>query len=85
MSENGKSKKVAALVVGVDGSAGAAEALRWAVAEARLRKVPLRVVQPGHSVTRACRSKGLPTWVPSVPTPRRVLTPLSYSGWQKTC
>ncbi|MDQ6900550.1 MAG: universal stress protein [Candidatus Dormibacteraeota bacterium] len=45
MTENGKSNKSAALVVGVDGSAGAAEALRWAVAEARLRKVPLRVVQ----------------------------------------
>lgn len=31
-------------VVGVDGSAGAGVALRWAAAEARLRNVPLRVV-----------------------------------------
>jgi nucleotide-binding universal stress UspA family protein len=44
MSENSKSDGVAALVVGVDGSAGAAAALRWAVAEARLRKAPLRAV-----------------------------------------
>lgn len=42
--EKSKSKKVATLVVGVDGSAGAAEALRWAVAEARLRKARLRIV-----------------------------------------
>lgn len=33
-----------AVVVGVDGSSGAAEALRWALAEARLRKAPLRIV-----------------------------------------
>jgi nucleotide-binding universal stress UspA family protein len=32
------------VVVGVDGSAGSAEALRWALAEARLRKSPLRAV-----------------------------------------
>ena len=44
MSENSEPKKVAAVVVGVDGSAGGAEALRWAVAEARLRKAPLRIV-----------------------------------------
>jgi nucleotide-binding universal stress UspA family protein len=44
MNEDSKSKQVAAVVVGVDGSAGAAEALRWAVAEARLRKAQLRIV-----------------------------------------
>ena len=44
MSENNKPKKAAGLVVGVDGSPGAAEALRWAVAEARLRKARLRIV-----------------------------------------
>jgi len=33
-----------AVVVGVDGSDGAKEALRWALAEARLRKAPLRIV-----------------------------------------
>ena len=37
-------KKVATVVVGIDGSAGAAEALRWAVAEARLRQARLRIV-----------------------------------------
>jgi nucleotide-binding universal stress UspA family protein len=42
MSESGNSKR--AVVVGVDGSAGAREALRWALAEARLRKAPLRIV-----------------------------------------
>ena len=35
---------VGTVVVGVDGSAGSAEALRWALAEARLRKSPLRAV-----------------------------------------
>ncbi|MGZ4384045.1 MAG: universal stress protein [Gaiellaceae bacterium] len=44
MSETGEPKRAAAVVVGVDGSAGATEALRWALAEARLRKVPLRIV-----------------------------------------
>lgn len=33
-----------AVVVGVDGSAGSVEALRWALDEARLRKAPLRVI-----------------------------------------
>jgi nucleotide-binding universal stress UspA family protein len=32
------------VVVGVDDSAGAAEALRWAIAEARLRGAPLRAI-----------------------------------------
>lgn len=32
------------VVVGVDGSAGARAALRWALAEARLRQAPLRIV-----------------------------------------
>ena len=44
MSEKSETTKVGAVVVGVDGSPGAGEALRWALAEARLRKVPLRVV-----------------------------------------
>jgi nucleotide-binding universal stress UspA family protein len=43
-SQNGKSKRVPAVVVGVDGSAGAKEALRWALAEARLRRSPVRAV-----------------------------------------
>lgn len=44
MSDKGETTKVGAVVVGVDGSLGAGEALHWALAEARLRKVPLRVV-----------------------------------------
>jgi len=32
------------IVVGVDGSRGSREALQWAIAEARLRDVPLRAV-----------------------------------------
>jgi nucleotide-binding universal stress UspA family protein len=43
-NENGKSKKTSVVVVGVDGSAGAKAALRWALAEARLRNAPLRAV-----------------------------------------
>jgi len=49
MSKDGKSKRVAAVVVGVDGSAGANAALRWAHAEARLRKAPLRIVHTWRS------------------------------------
>jgi len=41
---NGKSGTVPAVVVGVDGSAGARQALSWALAEARLRKSPVRAV-----------------------------------------
>jgi nucleotide-binding universal stress UspA family protein len=37
------------VAVGVDGSAGAREALRWAAAEARPRRVPLRVVHASTS------------------------------------
>ncbi len=44
MIEKRAPTKAGAVVVGVDGSPGAGEALRWALAEARLRKVPLRVV-----------------------------------------
>jgi nucleotide-binding universal stress UspA family protein len=46
--ENGNHEREAnrnpAIVVGVDGSAGAREALRWALAEGRLRNAPVRVV-----------------------------------------
>jgi nucleotide-binding universal stress UspA family protein len=41
---NGKSGNVPAVVVGVDGSVGAKQALSWALAEARLRKSPVRAV-----------------------------------------
>jgi nucleotide-binding universal stress UspA family protein len=33
------------IVVGIDGSTGSHEALKWAIQEARLRDAPLRVVQ----------------------------------------
>lgn len=44
MSDEQNGRRGPAVVVGVDGSAGAKEALRWALAEARLRKSPLRAV-----------------------------------------
>jgi nucleotide-binding universal stress UspA family protein len=44
MSDGRESKHLSAVVVGVDGSAGASEALQWAIAEARLREVPLRAI-----------------------------------------
>lgn len=44
MSEDEKSGPSPAVVVGVDGSAGSSEALRWALAEARLRNVRLRAL-----------------------------------------
>ncbi|MGA7988101.1 MAG: universal stress protein [Candidatus Dormiibacterota bacterium] len=44
MTEGTQARAAAAVVVGVDGSDGAKEALRWALAEARLRKAPLRIV-----------------------------------------
>ena len=44
MSHGRESKHLAAVVVGVDGSAGSGEALQWAIAEARLREVPLRAI-----------------------------------------
>lgn len=44
MDHNGTSETRGAVVVGIDGSAAGQQALRWALAEARLRTVPLRVV-----------------------------------------
>ena len=44
MNRNSNSETSGAVIVGVDGSAGARAALRWAMAEARLRKIPLRVI-----------------------------------------
>jgi nucleotide-binding universal stress UspA family protein len=44
MNQDSSPEQSACVVVGVDGSAGARHALRWAAAEARLRKVRLRVV-----------------------------------------
>jgi Universal stress protein family len=44
MSGGREAKHLPAVVVGVDGSAGSREALQWAIAEARLREVPLRAI-----------------------------------------
>lgn len=44
MNESSESQTRRVVVVGVDGSAGSTAALRWAAAEARLRKARLRVV-----------------------------------------
>src|SRR6185437_15197905 len=44
MNESGASEAREIVVVGVDGSAGARAALRWAIAEARLRGARLRAV-----------------------------------------
>ena len=44
MSGSKESRQAPAIVVGIDGSNGSSEALRWAIAEARLRSVPVRAV-----------------------------------------
>jgi nucleotide-binding universal stress UspA family protein len=44
MNENRTSAKRGVVVVGIDGSTGATAALRWAAAEARLRRTGLRLV-----------------------------------------
>ena len=44
MNQNGDQEQRGVVVVGVDGSAGANAALRWAATEARLRETRLRVV-----------------------------------------
>jgi nucleotide-binding universal stress UspA family protein len=46
------------IVVGVDGSESAREALRWALAEARLRNVPVRVVSAWHVAPLAYGAPG---------------------------
>jgi nucleotide-binding universal stress UspA family protein len=44
VSSSGGSRQTSAIVVGIGGSKGSSEALRWATAEARLRSLPLRAV-----------------------------------------
>ena len=44
MSGSKESKHAPTIVVGIDGSKSSSQALRWAVAEARLRSVPVRAV-----------------------------------------
>ena len=44
MSHGREAKHLPVVAVGVDGSAGSREALQWAIAEARVREVPLRAI-----------------------------------------
>ena len=76
MSKDGKSKRVAAVVVGVDGSAGANAALRWAHAEARLRKAPLRSSTRGGPATLAGRTASRIRWMSMSAT---------YTGRRRNC
>jgi nucleotide-binding universal stress UspA family protein len=61
-NQDGKSENVPAVVVGVDGSAGARDALRWALAEARLRKSPLRAVHAWMFGYIGGNVEGYPYW-----------------------
>jgi nucleotide-binding universal stress UspA family protein len=60
--QNRKSTRAPAVVVGVDGSAGAKVALRWALAEARLRNSPLRVVHALPFGYIGDRAEAYPYW-----------------------
>jgi nucleotide-binding universal stress UspA family protein len=61
-SQNGKSKRVPVVVVGVDGSAGAKEALRWALEEGRLRRSPVRTVHAWTFGYIGGSVEGYPYW-----------------------
>lgn len=61
-TEDGTATGVPAVVVGVDGSAGAREALRWALAEARLRRAPLRAVHAWTFGYLGGAVEGYPYW-----------------------
>jgi nucleotide-binding universal stress UspA family protein len=50
------------VVVGIDGSPGADDALAWALAEARLRHAPLRVVHAWMFGYVGGSSSGVPFW-----------------------
>jgi nucleotide-binding universal stress UspA family protein len=54
-----KSTRAPAVVVGVDGSAGAKVALRWALGEARLRNSPLRAVHERAIVDVGTEAEGI--------------------------
>jgi nucleotide-binding universal stress UspA family protein len=58
MQESKQSRTRGVVVVGVDGSPGANEALRWAAAEARLRRTRLRVVHVATSGFFSARGAG---------------------------
>lgn len=60
--ENEASPMTPSVVVGVDGSAGAREALRWALAEGRLRKSPVRAVHAWTFGYSGGSVDGYPYW-----------------------
>ncbi len=67
MTENSNERRksngrVPAVVVGVDGSAGAREALRWALAEGRLRNSPVRAVHAWTFGYIGGSVEGYPYW-----------------------
>jgi nucleotide-binding universal stress UspA family protein len=59
---NGKAERVAAVVVGVDGSEGAKGALRWALEEGRLREWPVRAVHAWMFGYSGGSVAGYPYW-----------------------
>jgi nucleotide-binding universal stress UspA family protein len=61
-NQNGNTKRAPAVVVGADGSAGAKEALLWALAEARLRHWPLRAVHAWMFGYIGGSVEGYPYW-----------------------
>jgi nucleotide-binding universal stress UspA family protein len=61
-NQNGNTKRRPAVVVGVDGSAGAKDALLWALAEARLRHWPLRAVHAWMFGYIGGSVEGYPYW-----------------------
>lgn len=61
-NQNGTTKRGPAVVVGVDGSAGAKDALLWALAEARLRHWPLRAVHAWMFGYIGGSVEGYPYW-----------------------
>jgi nucleotide-binding universal stress UspA family protein len=61
-NQNGKTKRGPAVVVGVDGSAGAKDALCWALAEARLRHWPVRAVHAWMFGYIGGSVEGYPYW-----------------------
>lgn len=66
MSDNSTAARAPCVVVGVDGSAGARQALDWAIDEARLRKVPLRIVHAWMFGYIGGSANTYPSWGPSV-------------------
>jgi len=61
-NQNGNTQRRPAVVVGVDGSAGAREALLWALGEARLRQWPVRAVHAWMFGYIGGSVEGYPYW-----------------------